>query len=115
MVKRSKKTTPAFRLWLEAEVYSARTTLPGKVRQRIKRLISELSDQPRPSFSQELDITGLEVPQGVEIRRIRLEQWRIIYAVNDGEKWVWVLGIRRRPPYDYEDLPELIARVNVDS
>lgn len=32
------------------------------------------------------------------------ENWRIIYAVNDNEKWVWVLAIRQRPPYDYEDL-----------
>ena len=35
----------------------------------------------------------------------------MIYAVNDGEGWVWVLAVRQRPPYDYEDLDELVARV----
>jgi|GEM_PF-5378431 len=29
----------------------------------------------------------------------------------DEEQWVWVLALRRRPPYDYDDLPELIARL----
>jgi mRNA-degrading endonuclease RelE of RelBE toxin-antitoxin system len=70
-----------------------------------------LEEQPRPPISQTLETTGLDVPSGVEIRRIRLEKWRIIYAVNDSEKWAWVLAIRRRPPYDYEDIPELISKL----
>jgi mRNA interferase RelE/StbE len=112
MVKGKRKSAPTYRIWLEAEVHEMRTRLPGKVRQRVKRLISELRDQPRPSVSQPLDSTGLDVPSGVEIRRIRLEEWRIIYAVNDSERWAWVLAIRQRPPYDYEDLPELMAKLN---
>ncbi len=55
--------------------------------------------------------TGLDVREGVELRRIRMERWRIVYAVCDEEQWVWVLALRRRPPYDYDDLPELIARL----
>jgi mRNA-degrading endonuclease RelE of RelBE toxin-antitoxin system len=47
----------------------------------------------------------------VEIRRSRLENWRIVYAVNDDEKWVWVLTIQQRPPYDYDDLAKLAARL----
>jgi hypothetical protein len=39
------------------------------------------------------------------------ERWRIIYAVSDAERWVWVLGIRHLPPYDYEDLSELVGRL----
>ena len=89
-----------------------RSLLPGKIRQQVKRLISELGDQPRPSVSQALDTTDLDVPAGVDIRRIRLEKWRIIYAVNESEKWAWVLAIRQRPPYDYKDLPELMAKLN---
>ncbi len=44
--------------------------------------------------------------QNIELRRIKLEKWRIIYAVNDVEEWVWVWGVRKRPPYDYDDLAD---------
>ena len=98
-------------LWLESGVYAARDRLPGNVRQRLKRTIDGLIDDPRPPKSRTLDVTGLDVPPGVELRRVRIERWRIVYAVNDDEGWVWVLGIRRRPPYDYEDLEALIARL----
>jgi hypothetical protein len=47
----------------------------------------------------------------VQIRRIRLDRWRIVYAVSDAERWVWVLGIYRRPPYNYEDLADLANRL----
>jgi mRNA interferase RelE/StbE len=56
-------------------------------------------------------VTGLAVPVGVEMRRLRMDVWRILYAVSDGEGWVWVLAIHRRPPYDYEDLADIVARL----
>jgi hypothetical protein len=31
--------------------------------------------------------------------------------VNDAEAWVWVLAVRKRPPYDYEDLEELLTEI----
>jgi hypothetical protein len=74
MVKRNKTSAQAYRIWLEAEVHETRSLLPGKVRQQVKRLISELGDQPRPSISRGLDIGGFDVPAGVEILRIRLEK-----------------------------------------
>jgi len=98
-----------YRLWLEAEVHVSRKYLPGKIRQRIKKLIEHLVEQPRPSMSRILVTEGLVVPTQIEIRRLRLENWRIIYAINDTEKWVWVLAIRQRPPYHYEDLTELAS------
>jgi mRNA-degrading endonuclease RelE of RelBE toxin-antitoxin system len=101
----------AYRVWLEDEVHQSRHTLPGKVRQRIRKLINGLNSQPRPSTSKQLDTTSLAVPGAVEMRRLRLENWRIIYAVNDTEKWVWVLAIRQRPPYDYEDLTDFVSRL----
>ena len=101
----------AYQLWLEAEVHESRKYLPGKVRQRIKRLIDRLVNQPRPTISKILVTEDLAVPLQIEIRRIRLDNWRIIYAVNDTEKWVWVLAIRQRPPYDYEDFAELASRL----
>jgi mRNA-degrading endonuclease RelE of RelBE toxin-antitoxin system len=96
---------------LEPEVHAFRHTLPGHVRQRMRRQIDDLSANPRPHASRELDITTLELPPDVELRRLRLERWRLVYAVNDADGWVWVLGIRQRPPYDYGDLPELAHKI----
>jgi hypothetical protein len=67
---------------------------------------------PRPPQSVTMDTTDLELCAGVELRRIRMERWRIVSAVCDEERWVWVLAVRRRPPYDYDDLPDLIARLS---
>jgi mRNA-degrading endonuclease RelE of RelBE toxin-antitoxin system len=111
MVKR-RPQKGSYRLWLEAEVHAARETLSGNIRQRVKQMLADLRNQPRPSQSQSMDVSGLELPDGVDIRRIRLEQWRIVYAVHDQEKWVWVLAIRRRPPYDYQDLQEIVQKLS---
>ncbi len=48
----------------------------------------------------------------VEPRRIRVGDWRVIYAIDDIERWVWVLAVRKRPPYDYGDLAELLASID---
>jgi len=45
----------------------------------------------------------------VEVRRLRLEYWRIIYVVDDQVAQVGELAIRKRPPYNYDDLPDLLA------
>jgi mRNA interferase RelE/StbE len=98
-------------LFLEPEVHAARQELPGNVRQRVRRAIESLADDPRPHDSRALNLVDLDLPSGVEIWRVRLERWRIVYAVNDSEQWIWVLGLYRRPPYDYADLPELTRRL----
>jgi mRNA interferase RelE/StbE len=105
----------SYALFLEPEVHAARDKLPGHMRQRVRRAITALADNPRPSGSRPLDVSGLEVPPAVAIHRLRLEGWRLIYAVNDAESWVWVLGIYRRPPYNYEDLPDLLGRLSDDT
>lgn len=101
-----------YRLWLDAEVHESRKVLPGNVRQRIKKLIDGLATKPRPSISRILDTEGLVLPVQIEIRRLHMENWRIIYAINDIEKWVWVLAIRQRPPYDYDDLVDLTSSLS---
>jgi len=111
MVKRSKKPVASYKIWIEPEVYKAKDILPGKIRQRIKREIDHLAGIPRPDQSLVLDTEDLEVPLNTEIRRLRLDQWRVIYALNDKEKWIWVLAIRQRPPYDYQDLPQIVANL----
>ena len=42
------------------------------------------------------------------IRRLRLDRWRIIYAITEAEETVDVLAVRKRPPYDYGDLQSLL-------
>ncbi len=100
-----------YHVWIEPEVHAAREDLPGNVRQRVKRMLDGLNSDPRPSDSKTLDVSELDVPPVTEIRRLRLEHWRVLYAVNDEAGWVWVLGIYRRPPYQYEDLHELVSKL----
>jgi mRNA interferase RelE/StbE len=84
--------------------------LPGNMRQRIVRLLRELEATPRPSSSKPLDLSGLEVrlETGAEARRIRVEGWRVIYVIEDEAEQIFVLAIRKRPPYQYEDLAQLL-------
>ena len=81
----------------------------GVVRQRIKKIIDALAENPRPNNSIELNFPT-EIDYW-EPRRIRVDSWRIVYAVDDTFKQVAVLVIRERPPYDYDDLTELLAQL----
>jgi mRNA interferase RelE/StbE len=74
------------------------------MRQRVKRAIGDLASTPRPPDSRGLEASGVEA----EVRRLRIDQWRIIYAVTEAEHAVDILAVRKRPPYDYGDLQELI-------
>lgn len=82
-------------------------TLPGNVRQRVKREVDGLRSNPRPPQSKQLAVAVT----GVSLFRVRLDRWRLIYALNDDEKQVYVLAIRKRPPYTYDDLDELLALI----
>jgi len=44
-----------------------------------------------------------------ELRRIRLDRWRIVYIINEDDESVDVLAVRKRPPYDYGDLSTLLG------
>ena len=81
--------------------------LPGNVRQRVKRAIDRLADDPRPSQSKMLKVPDVEY----ELRRLRLDRWRIVYAITEVEKYVDVLAVRKRPPYDYGDLEALLEEI----
>ena len=91
-------------------VHASRKQLPGQVRQRIKRIIDDLDQNPRPAESE-----ALELPDNIqtewEVRRIRLENWRVVYAVNETWQEIGVLTIQKRPPYDYEDLELLLSEL----
>ncbi len=78
--------------------------LPGNMRQRVKRAVGNLADHPRPANSKVLNITNLEM----ELCRLRLDNWRIVYMITEIEKTVDVVAVRKRPPYDYGDLTNLL-------
>lgn len=88
--------------------------LPGHVRQRVRRAIDDLAANPHPPESSALDLSGIELPRavGCEVRRIRIDKWRVLYAVTEAENVIDVLAIRKRPPYDYGDLNQLLDGVS---
>lgn len=103
----------SFSVEVGREVRKETRRLPGNVRQRVIRALKALGSQPRPPNSQPLDVQKIdaELREGVEARRIRLESWRILYAIEERDLRVSVLAIQKRPPYRYDDLKELLAAV----
>jgi mRNA-degrading endonuclease RelE of RelBE toxin-antitoxin system len=97
----------SYRVWVDPQALAEAKAVPGNVRQRLKRCLEELREDPRPIDSKRMQWT--EAPY--EPRRIRIGDWRVIYAVDDTDRWVWVLAVRKRPPYDYGDLAELLASI----
>ena len=97
-----------YTVYVLADEFRRIKQLPGHMRQRAKHAIDELADDPRPTQSKKLDVADLE-DSGREVRRVRLNNWRIVYVVSDGEAMVDVIAVRKRPPYDYGDLAELLG------
>lgn len=81
--------------------------LPGHLRQRVRRAIDTFASNPRPSDSKAL--TAPDLP--AELRRLRMDRWRIIYAISESDRIVDVFAVRKRPPYDYGDLSDMLADV----
>lgn len=72
--------------------------LPGRYRQRAKRVIEALVSNPRPPGSEEM--RGL-----LGIFRVWLNGWRIIYQIDDDIGLLLIIGIRfKRGPETYENL-----------
>ena len=78
--------------------------LPARVRHRVRDAIEELADDPQPPKSKSLKLSDFPG----DVRRLRLERWRILYAIVDGAETIDVLAVRKRPPYDYGDLDALL-------
>ena len=43
-----------------------------------------------------------------EVRRARLDRWRIVYLIDEETRILSILAVRKRPPYNYQDLAELL-------
>lgn len=96
-----------YEVWVDGPALATARRLPGQVRHRVRRAVDDLAALPRPDQSRVLRQTLAPV----ELRRLRIDRWRLVYAISDDERWVWVLAVRQRPPYDYEDLPALLVRL----
>jgi len=96
-----------YAVYITPEAWAELKDLPGHMRQRVKRAIHELAETPRPTHSQELSTPELKH----ELRRLRIEKWRVVYAVTETNQAVDVLAIRKRPPYDYGDLEQLSEEI----
>ena len=80
--------------------------LPGNYRQRIKREITALADDPRPAKAERLrdDPTRVNPP---ERYKINLDRWRVIYRVIEEEQTVRIIRIRlKHGPETYEGLED---------
>lgn len=100
---------PSYRVWLRPAVHQERRYLPGHIRQRIIRIVDELAENPRPVDSRELVLLSTSIPTGWEVRRLRLNDWRIVYAVSEDWLEIGILTIQKRPPYDYANLDQLLS------
>jgi mRNA interferase RelE/StbE len=101
--------------------------LSGHLRQRVRRAIAALADEPRPTESKALvhpiqedaansqALAARHADESLEptreLRRIRLDRWRIVYAITEADQAIDVLTVRKRPPYDYGDLERLLAAI----
>ena len=82
--------------------------IPGHIRPLIFREIRSLEKEIYPHTSKGMRSTkNFKIPKGIEMRRIRIDRWRIIYIIEREQSLVTVLAIRKRPPYQYNDLEEL--------
>ena len=96
-----------YEVYVTPQAFAEIRRLPAHVRQRVRRAVSALADDPRPPGSQRLD-----APEPArEVRRLRLDRWRLVYAITEAEQAVDVLAVRKRPPYDYRDLETLLAEL----
>ena len=102
----------SFRVELTDEARKELRNAPGHLRARILQVLHTLEQDQKPAGSRQLDVTQLKPPlsAGLSLWRIRLDVWRVIYVVDTEDEIVSVLGIRRRPPYQYEDLESLVQR-----
>jgi mRNA interferase RelE/StbE len=72
--------------------------VPGNYRQRLRRTIEALASQPWPAGA-------IELRERPGRFRIRVDQWRLIYRVDEVEEVVLILRVRRKTgPETYEGI-----------
>lgn len=87
-----------YRLSISKEVQRQIERLPGNIRQRVRRAIAELVYNPRPTYGKALedDLIGYY--------RVRIDDYRIIYTIEDDIVLVEIIRVAKRTPKTYENL-----------
>jgi mRNA interferase RelE/StbE len=87
-----------YRLLIKRSVRREIDRLPGHIRQRVRRALAALTLEPRPRAARPLrgDLAGYW--------RLRLDEYRIIYSVDDERLTVEVMRLGQRSPTTYDAL-----------
>jgi len=88
-----------YRLRLSKEAQRQIEHLPGHIRQRIRQRIAELAYDPRPAAAKQME------DDLSEYYRIRIENYRVIYTINDDIVLVEIVRVMKRTPKTYTRLP----------
>jgi mRNA interferase RelE/StbE len=73
--------------------------LPGHIHQRIRQTIAGLAYDPRPSTAKQME------DELSDHYRIRIENYRVIYTIDDEIILVEVIRVMKRTPKTYAGLP----------
>jgi len=93
-----------YTVYIRPQPFQEIKSLPGNMRQRVRQAIGDLGENPRPFQSKQLDVSF-----ELDLWRLRIDNWRIVYAISEADKIVDILTVRKRPPYNYEDLGIILA------
>lgn len=103
----------SYTIYITPRAWEELRELPGNMRQRLRREIDALGTTPRPSASKALtlpkNIAAAAIPPTYELRRLRIDRWRVVYAMSEVDAVIDILTIKKRPPYDYGNLSELLT------
>lgn len=78
----------SYRILLKRSVLKDLEPLPARDRSRILERIGALADDPRPH--------GCEKLSALERYRVRMGDYRIVYAIEDSDLVVWVVRVGHR-------------------
>lgn len=89
-----------YRLILHPDIEKYLARIPRPFAGRLAEAIQSLQVEPRPTQAKAL---------GAELYRLRLGDYRLVYAVFDDEKVVFVGKVVRRSEKTYRDMVTLLA------
>ncbi len=89
-----------YQLKIKGAVLRQINMLPGNYRKRVQQLLAALVTNPRP-------VAAKELRNAKDRYRIRLDQYRIVYGIEDDILVVEVLKVgKKEGPEFYDDLDE---------
>ncbi|MBI2832114.1 MAG: type II toxin-antitoxin system RelE/ParE family toxin [Chloroflexi bacterium] len=75
----------AYRVEIHRAAQKQLLSLPAETRVRIVQAIDRLTKAPRPS--------GCKKLRGTELWRVRTGRYRVVYAIDDGEKLITAVKV----------------------